>query len=95
MFGKEADETMWITDAKENEFYTTRAESHDMIYKTRLKLNEEKSGTVLEMTFEGESQSAIMKLLAAPMGFLMKNSMKKALYKDLEDIKTFCESNHK
>ncbi len=29
MFGKEATETMWITDYVENEHYQTRAESHE------------------------------------------------------------------
>ena len=32
MWGKEAVETMWITDAVENQFYRTRAESHGAVY---------------------------------------------------------------
>ena len=31
LFGKTATEEMWITDAAENEFYQTRAESHGFI----------------------------------------------------------------
>lgn len=31
MFGKEAMETMWITDAVVNEYYSTRAESHGSV----------------------------------------------------------------
>ena len=35
MFGKEATEIMWVTDAKENEYYQTRAESHGALYISR------------------------------------------------------------
>ena len=38
MFGKEAVETMWITDYAENEYYQTRAESHGSIYKSRISI---------------------------------------------------------
>jgi len=36
MFGQTATEVMWITDAKENEFYQTRAENHGAIYVSKL-----------------------------------------------------------
>ena len=58
MFGKEAFETMWVTDAKDNEFYQTRAESHGAVYISRFDLSEENGQCTLTMSFEGQPQSA-------------------------------------
>lgn len=92
MFGKEASETMWITDAVENEYYCTRAESNGSVYTTKLSLAEIDNNTVLTMTFTGEAQTMLAKILAASMGFLIKSSLRKAMRKDLEDIKVFVET---
>jgi len=54
MFGKEATETMWITDYTENEYYQTRAESHDgSIYTSRLFIMPVGEDTRLTMSFSG------------------------------------------
>ena len=53
MFGKQASETMWITESVENEYYCTRAESHGSIYITRLSLSERGNNTLLTMSFTG------------------------------------------
>ncbi|NKQ37948.1 MAG: hypothetical protein HF967_00440 [Methanosarcinales archaeon] len=91
MFGKEASETMWITDSVVNEYYCTRAESHGSVYITKLSLSETESKTILKMSFTAEAQSMIVKIISACMGFFVNSSMKKALYKDLEDIKKYVE----
>lgn len=91
MFGQESPETMWITDAIENEYYCTRAESHGSIYKTRLSLSERGENTLLTMSFTGEAQTLVAKVLSACMGIFIKGSMEKALQQDLEDIKQFVE----
>ncbi len=93
MFGKEASETMWITESVENEYYCTRAESHGSVYITKLSLNETGSNTVLNMSFTAEAQTLFVKIVSACMGFFIKNSMKKALLKDLEDIKKYVEKS--
>lgn len=91
MFGKEAHEVMWITESKENEFYCTRAESHGSVYITKLLLKEVRDSTKLTMTFRGEPQTFLVKLLSACMGIFMKGSMRKMISKDLEDIKNHIE----
>jgi uncharacterized membrane protein len=93
LFGKTAIETMWITIAKENEFYRTRAESHGSLYISNLVLSEQDHGTQLTMEFEGIPQTFGAKLMSATMGFLFKNATKKALMQDLVDIKTAIEKN--
>ncbi len=91
MFGKEASETMWITDAVENEYYCTRAESHGSVYTTKISLHEAENNTRLSMAFSAEAQSFLLKIVSACMGFFVKGSMTKLIRKDLEDIKTFVE----
>jgi len=93
MFGKEATEVMWVTDSVENEYYSTRAESHGSIYISRLSLTESDGITTLTMSFSGEAQSILAKILSTLMGFLIKGSMAKELQKDLVDIKKFVEQN--
>ena len=82
MFGKEATEVMWITDVVENESYHTRAESHGAIYKTEMKVLESGDESVLSMTFHGTPQTLGARLMWALMGFMFKNSTKKALQQD-------------
>lgn len=93
MFGKEAIETMWITDYTENEFYETRAESHGSVYKSRLTLERIGEKTKLTMSFSAEAQTFFVKVFSLCIGFMLKGSMKKAVTKDLNDIKNHLESN--
>jgi len=91
MFGKTATEDMWITESAENEFYKTRAESHGSIYKTTIAISGQGDDNTLSMTFEGEAQSIVAKVLSTLMGFMFKGSMRKLLVKDLNDIKAAVE----
>ena len=91
MFGKTATEVMWITDAVENEYYKTRAESHGCVYLSTLAIAEENGRSTLTMTFEGQAQSIVAKVFSCLMGFMMKGAIKKALAKDLQDIKAAVE----
>jgi uncharacterized membrane protein len=94
MFGKSADEVMWITDAKENEFYQTRAESHGAIYISKLKIEEQGDEICLTMGFEGQPQKTFAKIMVAATGFLIKNATQKALLQDLKDIKASVENSN-
>jgi len=93
MFGKLAMETMWITEAIENDYYCTRAESHGSVYLTRLSLKPGSGSTILTMTFSAEARSIIAKVLSSLMGIFIRGSINKALRKDLDDIKSYLE-NH-
>lgn len=94
MFGQSATEVMWITDAKENEYYQTRAENHGAIYISKLKIEEQGDENSLSMGFEGEPQSMFAKIMAFVTGFIFKNATQKALKEDLENIKAFVENSH-
>lgn len=93
MFGKEATETMWVTDAVENKYYQTRAESHGSVYISRLSVESQGSGTVLTMAFTGQAQSLIMKILSLLMTPFMKKPMVNMLDQDLQDIKVYLEKD--
>ena len=87
MFGKEATEIMWITDAEENASYSTRAESHGAVYITRLTITEQDGVILLTMNFGAELQSFSAKVMSATMGWMFKNATIKAVQQDLIDIK--------
>ena len=86
-------ETMWITDAVTNEHYSTRAESHGSVYITKLSIDDCESGTLLTMSFSGYPQTLFAKIVAFLMLHFIRSSIRNALIKDLEDIKSFVESN--
>ena len=90
--GRSATETMWITDVEEEGYYTTEARSHGAIYRTDIRLADAADGTLLSMEFGGEAQSLGAKIMSTVFGFMIKRSVKKALRKDLEDIKAAAES---
>lgn len=92
MFGKEASETMWITEAEENSYYQTRAENHGSVYISRLNVEENNGVTNLRMDFDGQPQSFGAKVMGAIFGLFFKGSMRKAVQRDLEDIKKVVES---
>jgi len=91
MFGKAATEVMWITKAKENEYYHTRAENHGAIYETKLELTGMGDAVQLSMDFGATTPGMIATFFANFMGPLVKKSMIKAVRQDLEDIKKSVE----
>jgi carbon monoxide dehydrogenase subunit G len=93
MFGKEATETMWITDFVENEYYCTRAESHGSVYITKFSLKEVDGITRLTMSFTAEAQSIFVKMISTIMSLFIENAIKKELFKDLVNIKKYVEKS--
>lgn len=87
MMGKTATEVMWITEAVEPVFYETRAESHGAVYTSRISLEEQGESTKLTMRFQGRPVTTMAKVFTACLGFLFTGGMRKALTRDLEDIK--------
>ena len=93
MFGKEASEIMWVTEAESEQYYCTRAESHGSIYLTKMSIVEKDlNKSELVMTFSAKAQSRMIKIISAVMGLFVNKSMKKLLLSDLEDIKNYVEA---
>lgn len=90
--GKEATETMWITDAMEGEWYETRAESHGAIYRSKMAVEPDGNGSKLTMSFDGEAVTFGAKILWALTGWLAKKSTRNAIMGDLIDLKKAIET---
>jgi hypothetical protein len=91
-FGKPATVEKWITDAAENAFYKTRAESDGFIFLSTIRISESNSGGItLTSSHDSQSQGIVGKLMSIPMGLLFKGVAKKALLQDLNDIKSAVE----
>lgn len=89
-FGKPATVEIWITDAAENEFYKTRAESDGFVFLSTMSISESSSGITLTTSHDYKPQSIAARLKPLPM-FLFGGKMKKIFLKELNDIKTAVE----
>lgn len=85
-FGKPATVEIWITDAVENEYYKTRAESDGYLFLSTMSISESSDGITLTSTHDYKPQSAVAKLKSMSMVFF-KGMIKKILQQDLNDIK--------
>ncbi|MDG2174842.1 MAG: SRPBCC family protein [Gammaproteobacteria bacterium] len=94
LFGKTATEIMWVTNAEENSYYQTRAESHDSVYITRLSLEENNGMTTYTMRFSGEPQTFGGKVMMKLMGWMFVKATRDCLQQDLEDIKAYAEQDN-
>lgn len=90
LFGKEATVEKWITEAKENEFYITRAEQDGFVFITTNRVSGSDGAVRLTGIHETQPQSLAAKLKALPMVFF-KGVIKKAILQDLNDIKAAIE----
>ncbi|MDX1643977.1 MAG: SRPBCC family protein [Thermoanaerobaculia bacterium] len=91
-FGKEATEEMWVTALDEKRRYVVEAESHGTKYRTEYIFASGDGSTRVEMTFEGRPVSPSAKLTSG-LAFLFRGSLRKALRRDLRDLKAVCESD--
>ncbi|HYU31755.1 MAG TPA: hypothetical protein VEW48_06300 [Thermoanaerobaculia bacterium] len=91
LFGKPATAEKWITDAAENEFYRTRAESDGFVFISTTSISESSGGITLTSSHDSQPQSIVARLMSVPMMFLFKGVAKKAILQDLHDIKSAVE----
>ena len=91
-FGKPATVEKWITDAAENAFYKTRAESDGFVFLSTMSISESSSGiSILKSSHDSQPQGIGKRLMSIPMGLLFKGMARKALVQDLNDIKSAVE----
>jgi hypothetical protein len=91
LFGKPATAEKWITDAAENEFYKTRAESDGFVFLSTTRISDGVGGITLASSHDSKPQRLAAKLMAIPMGIFFKGVAKKAILQDLNDIKAAVE----
>ena len=91
LFGKPATAEKWITDAAENEFYKTRAESDGFVFLSTTSLSERNGGIEVTTLHDSQPQGIVASLMSIPMSLLFKGVARKALLQDLSDIKSAVE----
>lgn len=92
LFGKPATVEKWITEAAENAYYTTRAESDGFVFLTSFRISEGSDGGVaLTSAHASEPQSVMARLSSIPMALFFKGVLRKAILQDLNDIKAAVE----
>jgi hypothetical protein len=90
-FGSLASVEKRITEAAENEFYKTSAEDSGFLFLTTMRIAESGDGVVLTSSHDTRPQGFAAKLKSTPM-FLFKGVIRKALLRDLNDIKASVEN---
>jgi hypothetical protein len=91
LFGKPATVEKWITDAVENKFYRTQAEDQGFVFLCTKTISEGTDGITLTESHESKPQGIVAKLMSIPMRLLFKGVAKKAILRDLNDIKVAVE----
>ncbi len=92
MFGKEATETMEITQFDAPRAYTVEARSCGMHYVSRFDFKPEGDATAVTMTFGGTPESFLAKVMGKIMGKKMAEMCRKAVEKDMTEMKGAIES---
>jgi hypothetical protein len=90
-FGKPSAIDKWITEAVEMKYYKTRAEMEGFIFNTTFSIEEIGDTIQLRSSHETLSLGILAKIKSLPMIFF-KGMLKKAILKDLMDIKTTIEN---
>jgi uncharacterized membrane protein len=90
LFGKPATVEKLITDADENEFYTTRAEDSGFVFLTTMRISERSSGMTLSSSHDSKPQGFAARVQSIPM-VLFKVVVRKAIMQDLDDYKSAVE----
>jgi len=91
LFGDPAAVDKWITDAVENESYRTRAEMDGFVFVTTKRISESAGGVTLTESHETLSRGIVAKLKSIPMVLFFRGVIRKALLKDLNDVKAAVE----
>ena len=91
LFGKPATVEKRITEAVENDYYVTRAESDGYEFITTKKVALGNGGVTYSESHASNPQTFMGKMLSAPMGLLFKGVARKAILQDLNDIRSATE----
>jgi carbon monoxide dehydrogenase subunit G len=85
--GKEAMTELEVTEYIENDRVRIVADSHGTVWDTLFTVTSEKGRTELTMTMDAKAYKLLPKL----MNPLIKGTVKKAIEKDMDAVKAFCE----
>ena len=90
MHGKEATTELEVTEYVENERIRLVADSHGILWDTVFTVKSEDGPTELTMTMDAKA----CKLLSRIMNPLIMGMITRAVEKDMDAVKDFCENEH-
>lgn len=90
MFGRQATETMEVTEFRQNRLITVSADSCGSHFDTRFQFTPQGDKTKVDVEMNIQAQTWIARLMA-PIGFLMKGQMTKMMTADFNQIRDWCE----
>lgn len=93
LFGKPAAADKWITEAVDQESYSTRAESDGFVFTSTTGMTGPDGSITLTTTHVSEPQTLVARVQSIMMGLLFKGVARKALLQDLNDIKAAVARN--
>jgi hypothetical protein len=91
LFGKPESADKRITAVAEGESYETRAEDGGFVFLTTHTVSGDDGGVTLTGRHESRPQGLKARLTAIPMVLLFRGVIRKAILKDLEDVKAAVE----
>lgn len=91
LFDKPATVEKWITEAADNAFYTSKAQSDGFVFLSTKRLSESDGVTTLTETHASQPQSIKAKFMVIPMALFFKGVIHKAVMQDLNDFKASLE----
>lgn len=93
MFGKTATEVMEVTHVEPGRSYTVEADGQGAHYVSTLSVEAaDEDRSRVSMTFAAEPDGVVGKIMAATIGKLFQGATRKAIEKDLDDIKAAAEA---
>ncbi len=87
MGGKEATTELEITEYIENDRVRIIADSHGTLWDTLFTVRSVGEGTELKLVMDARTD----KIMSKVMNFLIKGMIKKAIEKDMDAVKAYCE----
>lgn len=92
MFGRTETEEMRVTELEDRVGYTVAATSMGTTYASRFDFTEDTSGaTTVRLTFTGETQGSVRRVVSAVMWPLLQGKVARELYRDLDQLADACE----
>lgn len=92
MFGRSCTETMEIIGFDEPRSYTVACNSGGCLCQTRFDFRPDSAGTAVEFTFSATARSFMARLMS-PLFFLMASTCRKAVERDMADLKAVAEGS--
>jgi hypothetical protein len=87
LYGEPATVEKVVTEVSPSDFYETTAESDGFVFVTTTRISGPDGAVTLTSRHDSQPQSMARKLISMPMLFLFKGVVRKAIMKDLNDIK--------